>query len=568
MKHPSAKKVLFLATFSFLVVGCGQVSAHPFSYIPGTLLSIKNYSALTYHDFFFQSVCSSAGPSYDSLLSKGDEKALVIPIDFQDYRFTTERLKDLNVAFNGEGSKDTKYWESIKSFYDKSSFGQLSLSFTIASPYQVDVTASSFLNKSDAIDDSVGTVTSLLKKAVADYKTKTATTCSEFDVDKNGYIDAVYLIYACPNYDSASLSDSAIKERRGYWAYSARDSSRGADVASPIAKSFTWASYDFMYRGVAEGDGVDAHTYIHETGHLLGLDDYYSYSPNNTSYTKEDYKYYTPTGGLDMMDLNVLDHDAWSKFALGWTKPYVITKDLSFPLTVSLNESQLSGDFLLIPDASSEYNGTAFGEYMVVELYTPDGLNALDAQTKYASPYEYPRGFFIPGVKISHVDARIANCTNLAATSYEFVADPASLTQKALQLSTSSSYYKVAQSNTPNQSSQDGYRLIHLMEASGVNTFQNKNYLANDKKYFYANNGSLFQPEDQRYLFDMTRFSTFFQNTTKIMKEASSSSASEISKGLFNNGHEFGYNIQVNGYQKTTVGSTSTYKVSLTIDKA
>jgi hypothetical protein len=99
------------------------------------------------------------------------------------------------------------------------------------------------------------------------------------------------------------------------------------------------------------------------------------------------YKYYTPTGGLDMMDLNILDHDAWSKFALGWNRnPMSITSELSFPLTVNSKKAKLQGDCLLIPAAGESYNGSAFDEYMMVELYTPDGLNALDAKPNTLRP--------------------------------------------------------------------------------------------------------------------------------------------------------------------------------------
>jgi len=570
--HSSHHLMVWGIAFVFLT-SCSLTTASTgsYSYLQGTLLEKKDVSSIIYHDFFAR----SQGGASDALLSKGNEKALVIPVGFSDFSWSSQRLADLNVAFNGS-SEETHYWESIKSFYHKSSFAQLDLSFTLAEPYNVSAKAADFLQKSSDINSSKSAVSSLMASAIGAYKSKTGDFCKDFDVDGNGLIDAVYLIYACPDYASAKDDGySDLAERQGYWAYTARDSSAQANIASPVGRSFTWASYDFMYRGVKEriseqsDISVDAHTYIHETGHLLGLDDYYSYTPNESDYTNTDYKYYTPTGGLDMMDLNILDHDAWSKFALGWSKPYVITSELSFPLTVELEESQLQGDCLLIPAAGTSYNGSAFDEYMMVELYSPDGLNALDANTKYASAYKYPQGFFMPGVKITHIDARLAR---YQSNVFDYV-DDLSQFKTLVAASTSSSYYRVAASNTPNRSVKPGYRLIHLMEANGTNTFQNKDYASKwNSEYFYANNGTLFSPEDARSTFSMSRFASFFENqktvTLPMASSAASSSVASSSIGLFNSGKDFGYSIRVNGLRKVAVASSTSYKVSLTITKA
>ena len=66
------------------------------------------------------------------------------------------------------------------------------------------------------------------------------------------------------------------------------DSKKEYDGKKTFAVSF--ASTSFMNND--EKYYVDSSTYIHETGHLLGLDDYYSYNPNTIG------KVY----GADMMD--------------------------------------------------------------------------------------------------------------------------------------------------------------------------------------------------------------------------------------------------------------------------
>ncbi|MFA6662467.1 MAG: hypothetical protein WCS56_05495, partial [Bacilli bacterium] len=72
---------------------------------------------------------------------------------------------------------------------------------------------------------------------------------------------------------------------------------------------------------------VDAHTFIHETGHLLGAEDYYNYRGTSQ-----------PLGGLDMMDYNIGDHNLWTKMEYGWVDPIVVTGNAK----VTIKTSQLA----------------------------------------------------------------------------------------------------------------------------------------------------------------------------------------------------------------------------------
>ena len=84
----------------------------------------------------------------------------------------------------------------------------------------------------------------------------------------------------------------------------------------PKPFTFVWLSFDFLlnninteYKETVDGKSqfkADAHTVVHETGHALGLLDYYS-----TGYDGS-----TPAAGIDMMDHNVGDHNAYSKWTL------------------------------------------------------------------------------------------------------------------------------------------------------------------------------------------------------------------------------------------------------------
>jgi M6 family metalloprotease-like protein len=502
-------------------------------------------SSLTYHDLTKQLYPSLRGHK-TALPSQGDVNVLVIPVEFSGYPFSESRLTDLNHVFSGT-NEDTSYWQSLSGFYQQSSYGALNLQCTLSETYALGVSPYDFVALNASEETATSKTRDVLRSAVSAYKTAHgADSTKKFDNDGDGYIDGVYLIYSYYDYDTAKNQYSHEVNSNTYWAFTYWDTSSAANVDSPTGNAYFWASYDFMYEGVKEGSGVDAHTFIHETGHLLGLDDYYNYDDNDqeSNLVPLKYRHYAPMGGLAMMDYNILDHDAWSKWALGWTKPKILMNTITMPTTVTLSESESTGDMLVIPDASSSFNGSAFGEYLVVELYTPDGLNQLDSSKQYRD--SYPRGFKMPGVKIYHVDSRLALIKDQKFANYLDSSD--ALTPTLLASSTSTNYYAVAASNTPSYSLvNQGYRLIHLMESGAVNTLQNYPDTSS-----VATDGSLFVGSEGHNLFSMNRFASFFENGEH-----------------FNNGHGFGYSLEVNAIVGNAQADGSTrYSVSLTVRKA
>ncbi len=422
---------------------------------------------------------------------------LVIPIEFSDYQFSSKTIADINTLFNGISSA-TGYWESVKSFYYKTSFGKLDLQFTVADKYVTGLT----VQEAAALptDDGMQYFSSnLLRRAVSDYVTKNgANSTQQFDSDNDGFIDAVWLIYSCPNYSNSTTIRNISTD---FWAYVFWDYTQNPNYTQPVQKVYAWASYDFMYEGGGTTK-IDGHTYIHETGHLFGLEDYYNYDSDST---------YKPTGGIDMMDFNVIDHNVWSKMALGWQKPYIVTGDAE----ITISPSQTNGDSILIADS---WNGTSYDEFMMVELYTPTGLNTLDSTTQYCGVY--PRGYTIPGIRLVHVDSRLTKIAYISGNWYytgyhEPTTEP---------LSGYDYYYAVAHSNTPSRSYDAEYRLIHMIQATNVNTF---------KTGSIGTNADLFTAGQT---FSMATYGpNFFKNGT-----------------LLNNNNALGYTIEI-----VSVSSTS-----------
>ncbi len=322
------------------------------------------------------------------LPSTGTVRALVVPVQFSGETITQSDLNRLDIAFNGTAEETG--WESVNSYYKKSSYGALNLTFDIQPVYRTSKSATYYENYSgtDSEGYSITGDTVLLEEVLAYYDR----TLDMHNYDANGdeAIDAVYLIYShAVDYNSAEF----------FWAYTTWY--YGAEKYDNLdAYYYLFAGFDFMDEKTANDQGsgydvvpgmkINAETYIHETGHLLGLDDYYDYESNKGSNEG--------LGGADMMDGNIGDHGVYSKTMLGWLSPTIVTDTQ----TVTLSSSALAQSALLIPlDSNNSY----FCEYLLVDLYTADGLNALHA----ASPNTYLYDGAPYGVRIYHVSSSADN---------------------------------------------------------------------------------------------------------------------------------------------------------------
>lgn len=118
-------------------------------------------------------------------------------------------------------------------------------------------------------------------------------------------------------------------------------------------------------------------------------------------------------------------------------------------------------------------------------------------------------GFSIPGIKIYHVDARLVFGYRVPPWDWaDFV-----FTDSIRSIS-GGRYTDVGQSNSPSKSTDPDYRLLHLMEATGTNSF------ASGAR---ATNATLFTEGDA-----FTANSVFFKRGT-----------------AFNDGTQVGYRIEI-----------------------
>lgn len=322
--------------------------------------------------------------------SHGESKILVIPVNFHEYAsFTNEQLRALNCAFNGNNIDYTNdYWESVKSYYRKSSYNQLDLNFTICDPISSNLSKQDFIELENKSEKSGQGVKKILEYAYSNMKLDgNKIDYKNYDNNQDGFIDGVWLIYNVLDFNEVYNKDL-------FWAYTFWniDEKTKPNLNNPVFGVYANCAQTFTY--IQSKEGYDAHTLIHETGHMLGLDDYYTYDDVKAS----------ATGGLDMMDLNIGDHNSYSKFALGWIKPKVINIKNK---EIKLRSFTETGECLLL---SQSFENSPFDEYFLVEYYTNSSLNKLDSEVNYGTNKfnnPYNKLYDYNGVKITHVDARL-----------------------------------------------------------------------------------------------------------------------------------------------------------------
>jgi M6 family metalloprotease-like protein/uncharacterized repeat protein (TIGR02543 family) len=372
----------------------------------------------------------------------GDLNVLVIPVHFADSTTCATAKngragncvgvkEDIQKTFFG--TEEETGWESLATYYTKSSYGKLNFSGKVADWYTSPKTSSQFLAWSGPNISEPSQL--LLREAVEDYKAKN-NDIDTFDSNFDNYIDIVYLVY-----------DHAI-QYSNWWAYKFHDYSTA--TPSPNNKKayqYMFASMNFMYED--PNFTIDAHTFIHESGHLLNLDDYYSYDGNTS-----------PLGSLDMQDMNIGDQCAYSKFLLDWIDPVVMWDSGS----VVLRPFESSGDAVIIP--ASTFNDSAYDEFLMLEYITPTGLNYRDANVRYGG--NYPYFYQSPGVRVTHIDARLAE-------------DGGSGEYTDSHITNSYSPH----SNTPSRS-RANIALIQLISKNGRN-YYSSNYNATSSDLFVLN---------------------------------------------------------------------------------
>lgn len=196
-------------------------------------------------------------PDWQGMPTTGTNKMLVFLIDFPDYPHTNSYEAVSNRIF-GTGYSSEFPEESLKQYYLRSSYGKLTLGGNVLGWYRMSQNRSWYTNTYG--DENFANAKII--EEVANYY-NASHDYSQYDNNDDGNIDYFAVIWSGPHGDWATF----------WWGYQWSVFSTNITMDGVRFYDFSWQWETYTYpSGVFSSE-----TIIHETGHALGLPDYYDY---------------------------------------------------------------------------------------------------------------------------------------------------------------------------------------------------------------------------------------------------------------------------------------------------
>jgi len=296
----------------------------------------------------------SITPRQTGFASTGNQKTFTLLLAFSDAPAPDHQPRE--VIYNhiyGEGLSERFPRESLTNFYKRSSYNQLTITGEVLPWYTTTYTRDDVVSERDVIKEALR------------FHEQQGIDFSQYDNDGDGVIDYFSVIW------TGEIGEWASQ----WWGHQTSMYDPNFFLSGKTLSTYSWQalSYDNAV------DDFNPRTLIHETGHALGLPDYYDYD----SEIGPDLEF--PIA--DMMRNNSGDHNAFSKFLLGWIEPQVVGNGSK---NISLQASSNSQDALIIMPELTLAKGLS--EYFVVQ---------------HRDQQDNDKDMYDTGLLIWHVDATV-----------------------------------------------------------------------------------------------------------------------------------------------------------------
>lgn len=259
----------------------------------------------------------------------GDNNLLIVLVSFADRAFTYTR-EDFDSLTSQPGYNRNGATGSVKDYYYDVSFGSLNLNPTVVGPYTLSqpmayygATGPSFsdVNPKEMVSEAC---------ALADNDVD----FSQFDMNNDGIVDAVHVIFAGAGEASTGESDAIWPHRWSIYSYDSLD----IDFDGVRLKDYS-CSAEKMGSGM---DGIG--TICHEFGHVLGLPDLYDtdYEGSGGQATAVNTWSIMASGSYNNYSNTPASFTAYEKYRLNW---------------LELDTLSLAGEYVLPPlmDSNKAY---------------------------------------------------------------------------------------------------------------------------------------------------------------------------------------------------------------------
>lgn len=278
----------------------------------------------------------------------GSVKTLVILVNFSDVTFTTVNPRaSFSNLLNQEGYILNGATGSAHDYFKANSMDKLNITFDVVGPVTLSQTLS-YYGKNGLGSNGDLNLDAMVQQACKKADESYNLNFSEYDMNKDGIIDNVFLIYA--GYDEAQGAPwTAIWSQRRYFT----TSPWSLDGVSMMGYACT-----SELRGTSGSKIAGIGSFCHEFAHVLGIPDFY----NTSSATTVMYRYFLmDTGNYNNNSQTPPYLSAIERYLCGWIDPFVLDgtpANITLP-SIGTNSAfrintETDGEFYLLETRSSQ----------------------------------------------------------------------------------------------------------------------------------------------------------------------------------------------------------------------